>query len=451
MLGPLFDAHLPPPTEADLQPQHAPSLDDDLTVPQAEGPAVALPLPERIGRYRLHERLADGGMGSIYRVHDAAFGRDLALKVLRAEHHGRADLRERFLNEARIAARLQHPCIIPIYDLGELPDGRPFFTMRLVQGCTLASFLADRPAPGVNLPHLIKVFEKICQAMAFAHSHGVIHRDLKPSNVMVAPFGVVKVMDWGIAKELDGAPEEAFDAEPAETVGSAGTEFGRVMGTPAYMPPEQARAEAVDERADVFGLGAILCEILTGMPPHAGKTRAAHRRAARGDLTRALAALAECRAERAVVELACRCLEQDPARRPASAGEVAHAVTAYLESDQHRAERDLARFFDLSLDLFCLAGLDGHFRRVNPNFSRVLGYPDDELIRRPFLDFVHDDDRPATQVAMEQLARGLPVVRFRNRYRDVRGQFRWFEWTAKAVPNEGLVFAVARDITDRLN
>src|SRR4051794_29906005 len=134
MFGPVFDAPPPPPTEADLQPQHAPSLDDDLTAPQPEGSATgALPLPERIGRYRLGERLAEGGMGTIYRVHDTAFGRDLALKVLRAEHHGRADLRERFLNEARIAARLQHPCIIPIYDLGELPDGRPFFTMRLVQ------------------------------------------------------------------------------------------------------------------------------------------------------------------------------------------------------------------------------------------------------------------------------------------------------------------------------
>jgi PAS domain S-box-containing protein len=125
-------------------------------------------------------------------------------------------------------------------------------------------------------------------------------------------------------------------------------------------------------------------------------------------------------------------------------------VTAYLESDLRRAERDLVRFFDLSPDLFCVAGLDGYFRRVNANFSRVLGYTARELQSRPFLDFVHPDDRERTLAEMEKLARGLPVICFENRYRDEAGSYRWFEWTAKSIPEEGVIFAVAREVTDRI-
>ncbi|MGL4552711.1 MAG: serine/threonine-protein kinase, partial [Gemmataceae bacterium] len=236
--------------------------------------------------------------------------------MLRPEHHGRDDLRRRFLNEARIAARLQHPSIVPVHDLGDFPDGRPFFTMRLIHGNTLAALLTGRPGPDANVPHLIKVFEKVCQAMAYAHAGRVIHRDLKPGNIMVAPYGVVKVMDWGVAKELlgDDAPDPPEPPPAIIDQQSDLTELGRVLGTPAYMAPEQARGEPVDERADVFGLGAILCEILTGLPPYGtADGRTAHRRAARGDLRHALRQLAACPAEPAVVDLARACLAADAA------------------------------------------------------------------------------------------------------------------------------------------
>jgi serine/threonine-protein kinase len=216
------------------------------------------------------------------------------------------------------------------------------------------------------------------------------------------------------------------------------------------MAPEQARGEAVNERADVFGLGAILCEIITGSPPYeCTEGRRAHRRATKGLSERMVRRIEECAAPKEVITLALRCLSASPASRPANAGEVSRAMGDYMESDLRRAERDLERFFELSVDLFCIAGLDGYFRRINPNFSRLLGHEDSELLGRPFLDFVHPEDRQATCEAMEQLRQGQPIARFQNRYRDASGLYRTFEWTSKSVPEEGVIFAVARDMTGR--
>src|SRR5262249_42311604 len=181
--------------------------------------------------------------------------------------------------------RLQHPGVVPVYGLGRLAAGRPYFTMKLVQGRTLAELLAARTGPGQDRPRLLKVFEQVCQALAYAHARGVIHRDLKPANVMVGAFGEVQVMDWGLAKLLSAAPADAGSEPPADrgdvlpTRCAAGgeTQAGAVLGTPGYMAPEQARGEVdtLDARCDVFGLGALLCAILTGQPPFGGDNQAA--------------------------------------------------------------------------------------------------------------------------------------------------------------------------------
>ena len=179
-------------------------------------------------------------MGTVYRARDRRLARDVALKVMNAPAPAPGEV-ERMRDEARILARLEHPGIVPVHDLGTLPDGRLFYVMKLVRGRRL-----DEATASAALPARLRIFERICDAVAFAHAQGVVHRDLKPENVMVGPFGEVLVLDWGVAKRLDvpGAPERE----------------GTVLGTPGYMPPEQARGEMdrIDERADVYALGAML-------------------------------------------------------------------------------------------------------------------------------------------------------------------------------------------------
>jgi hypothetical protein len=237
------------------------------------------------GRYQLQGEIARGGMGAILKGRDIDLGRDLAIKVPLEAHHGNAQITRGFVEEAQIGGQLQHPGIVPVYDLGTFSDRRPFFAMKLVKGQTLAALLQARPDSHAELPRFLSIFEQVCQTIAYAHARGVIHRDLKASNVMVGSFGEVQVMDWGLAKVLPhGGVADEFPTPPENdtvimTVRSGSdadaSHAGSVLGTPSYMFPEQARGELdqVDERADVFGLGAILCEILTGKPPFLGRDR----------------------------------------------------------------------------------------------------------------------------------------------------------------------------------
>jgi eukaryotic-like serine/threonine-protein kinase len=412
------------------------------------------------GRYHIEGECRRGAMGAIFRAFDTHLGREVALKFLLEEHKENPELRERFLQEARITARLQHPGVVPVYDLHRTSGNGLFFSMMFVHGATLKELLKKRVTSASDISRFLTVFEKICQTMGFAHSLGVIHRDLKPANFMIGAFGVVRVMDWGLAKVLGErrvghGPAAAARPGASPKLGAAlgggrpesGLAAGAAMGTLAYMAPEQARGETelIDERADVFGLGAVLCEILTGLPPYTGSTvDELYRRALQADLGEAMDRLERCLAEPRLLMLAKQCLSARPADRPHDAGEVAAIMTAQLESELQRTALDMVRFFELSHDLFCLASLDGYFQRVNDNFARVLGYTKTELLARPFLDFVHPGDVAQTLAQMEKLSRGLPVVCFRNRYRDAAGVYHWLEWTAKSLPEEKVIFAVAR-------
>ena len=214
--------------------------------------------------YVLLDKLGAGGMGGVFRVEHTALGRQVALKVMGiADSSG--ELSARLLREARIIAQLEHPGIVPVHDVGTLPDGRVFYTMKLVQGRQL-----DRQRDELGgVPERLRTFQKICDAVSFAHAHNVLHRDLKPQNIMVGPFGEVLVMDWGLAKLLDAdipADERNAPRQPPrfDENTSKDTAHGMVLGTPGYMAPEQARGdiEAVGPRADVYSLGAVLMFLL---------------------------------------------------------------------------------------------------------------------------------------------------------------------------------------------
>jgi serine/threonine protein kinase len=263
-------------------------------------------------KYGLLEEIGRGGMGTIYLAEDRVLGRRVALKVVST---GAADpgAAARMLREARVIARLEHPGIVPVHDAGTLPDGRMFYAMKRVDGRRLDEVARE---DGVSLPQRLRTFQKICDAVAFAHAHGVIHRDLKPENVMVGRFGEVLVMDWGIAKVADEADPPA---QPPTATAPSATADGTVLGTPGYMAPEQAagRPGIVGPAADVWALGAILHFLLTGRPPGGD-----------GAAPASLAAVAG------------KAMAADPAGRYGSVEELAADVARYLDGSRVLAHRE---------------------------------------------------------------------------------------------------------------
>jgi len=303
------------------------------------------------GKYRILGEIARGGMGVVLRGHDVELGRDIALKVTDAKLAKRPEVIERFIEEAQIGGQLQHPGIVPVYELGLMADERPYFTMKLIKGRTLAAMLTRRKSVDEDRVGFLRILESVCQTMAYAHSKGVIHRDLKPANIMVGAFGEVQVVDWGLSKVLRrGGVDDEIEARDTalsviETVRSgpgSGTDslVGSVLGTPAYMSPEQAQGDPhnLDERTDVFALGAILCEILTGAPAYVAKE---------GENIVQMAALAELDDARARIEAStaskdlkkvCQsALLTSRAARPRDAEELANSVHEHLAGLETRA------------------------------------------------------------------------------------------------------------------
>ncbi|HEU0029853.1 MAG TPA: serine/threonine-protein kinase [Kofleriaceae bacterium] len=249
---PAFDAHV-------AVCDGCSSLVADRTL-RADDPVRKIALPAMDPTcFDIGEAIAAGGMGKITRAFDRRLGREVAIKEILSP-----ELQARFEREAAITARLQHPAIVPIYEAGTWPDGRAFYTMRLVSGGTLAAAiercrsLEERLA---LLPHLIAVTD----AIAYAHARGVIHRDLKPQNVLIGEFGETVVIDWGLAKEHARPDDDAAAGTPSD---AQLTHAGAVFGTPCFMSPEQARGEELDARADVYALGAMLYNLITGTPPY---------------------------------------------------------------------------------------------------------------------------------------------------------------------------------------
>ena len=225
-------------------------------------------VPVEVGHYVLGDQIARGGMGRIRVARDRRLGRTVAIKEIL---DGGADARMRFEREVRITARLQHPSIVDVHEAGAWPTGEPFFAMKLVSGRSLDKVIGEATTLDARLALLPNVLA-VADAIAYAHRERVIHRDLKPQNILVGSFGEVVVIDWGLAKDLtNDVPDLPHGGEPAPQSGEQ-TVAGRVIGTLAYMPPEQALGQSVDERADVYALGALLFHLLAGRPPVIGST-----------------------------------------------------------------------------------------------------------------------------------------------------------------------------------
>lgn len=306
----------------------------DFVPTRPPGPERSL-LPER---YEDRGRLGIGGMGEVRRVHDRILGREVALKMIRADVALGARAVERFVAEARATAALSHPGIVAVYDHGFLPDGRPYFTMQEVRGQSFADLIRqlhveDDPRSGFR--RLMDSLERAAAAVGYAHARGVVHRDLKPANLLVGEHGEVRVVDWGLFR-----PDPTRDAPPAL--------LAAVAGTPAYMAPEQARGELaqIDARTDVYALGCVLWTVISGHPPFSGVDMVTI-------LERLVAGHGPGTAEAVfpiadeLTELVDRCLSPLPADRPASADAVAVALRRWLDGetrrDRARAALDQAR------------------------------------------------------------------------------------------------------------
>ena len=314
------------------------------------GKTLEAPIAEGKPRYAMSGVIGEGGMGTVLLAKDRVIGRHIAMKVMQPGQSHRQDLRRRFWREALVQGQLEHPTIVPVYDVSTVADGSPSFTMKRIHGVTLEHVIdrlraGDAEVAAVHTRHqLLTAFGSVCLAIEFAHARGVLHRDLKPANVMLGDFGEVYVLDWGLAK-LAGEAEEAVAATMDEVAG-AQTQLGAVMGTPGYIAPERlTSSQTVDARADVYALGAILFEVLALEPLHVASIAGSSLQAStlRGGDARPSS---RAPARNVPPELDAICVKATalhPGDRYASCRQLYDSLTRFLEGD-----RDLERRREMS-------------------------------------------------------------------------------------------------------
>jgi Tol biopolymer transport system component/tRNA A-37 threonylcarbamoyl transferase component Bud32 len=296
----------------------------------AEGEGAAAVPGQMIDHYRIASPLGAGGMGEVYLAEDTRLRRRVALKLLPASVSQDAERMRRFAQEARAAAKLSHPSVCMVHELGQTDEGRHFIAMEYVEGRTLRKRLAEGP---LGLEEALEVARQVAEALQAAHGAGVVHRDIKPENLMLRPDGYVKVLDFGLAKLAEGRAAGKVADSAATTRVGVRTLTGVVMGTARYMSPEQAKGEHVDARSDVFSFGAVLYEMLTGEPAFGGESVVDTLHAIIHEEPEGLAGLSR-RVDAGVAEVVRRCLEKAPERRYVNGGELAEALTPMAEASR---------------------------------------------------------------------------------------------------------------------
>jgi len=428
-------------------------------VPCEAGPQLQTSDP--VGRYRLKSLHAVGGIGEIWLARDADLDRDVAVKRLSTSGVTSEVVRRRFLREARLTARLDHPGIVPIYELCFEANGRPFYAMRFLKGRTLTQAVRavhrKHPNTGVSsdLLALLNALTTVCQSVAYAHSKGILHRDLKCENVMLGDFGEVIVIDWGLAKEIGDAPLDAAhppaDSDDPDSTDPLQTVAGHILGSPAYMAPEQAAGESelVGPATDVYGLCAILYEILTGRPPFSGGSTIEVLQHVRQDPPIEPSTLVPGLPEE-LERICLKGLAKRPADRHESAERLAAALQGWLGelAERRRAEDDRERFFELSHDLLAIVADDGSLRQLSPVWSRLLHYDRAALASRNFLDLIDPADRPLLAEVFARPIEHRSVAGLEARIVAGDGETRWISWNVTPIPKDRCHYVVGRDVAE---
>src|SRR5215472_451249 len=327
-----------------------------------KGGEIMLEPGAQLGAYRIGALIGRGGMGEVYRAHDTRLVREVAIKVLpcfssapseqpASEKAAAPDqceevfegllardesLRRRFESEALLTARVQHPAVVPVHERGQLPGGQPFYSMKLISGRSLRELIGERKTLAERMALLPNVIA-VADALAHAHSRHVLHRDVKPSNIIIGEFGETVLIDWGVAKHLVNGSAES--RRGSSTSSSEETALGTIIGTPAYMSPEQAQGKPVDERADVFSLGATLYHLIAGRAPYEGDTAAILPRVARGDY----APLSEGQVPGGLAAIVNKAMEPEPSRRYPTARELTEDLRRFQTGQLVLSHRYSAR------------------------------------------------------------------------------------------------------------